>query len=77
MRLPDVQVELTVYITVKGSDYSAADFDNDGTQFVQWVKKNAREGIRHADLNIGDADVSKCDVKSYGARWAINQRSAL
>ncbi len=48
-------IQLTVSIVVKGSDYEPVDFDGDEEIFRKQMVKEAIAGVRHADLNIADA----------------------
>lgn len=53
-RFQDFEINLVVSIAVKGSDYEPSDFDNSEAIFRETLTKEAREGIRHTDLNIVD-----------------------
>ncbi len=50
----DIDIQLTVSIVVKGSDYFAADWEHDEAAFRKDMEKEAREGMRNADFDIAD-----------------------
>ncbi len=50
----DFEMEFTVSITVKGSDYAPSDWDGDEAQFRADLEKEAREGMRNTDFDIAD-----------------------